>query len=146
MLPDTALHCLQETGWYDGQQFVKPPEVLARDRLLGTYEVNPVMRRLRGVMLGTGASLLLASVLLVTTTRVDADGMYGRGSAAPRTIGQDGRIIYSRDVDLNVVTEDDFFAAEEQVGMSGMTHTTLRRPLQLSHVCHVHVDTFLFLL
>jgi hypothetical protein len=30
----------EETGWYDGQTFVKPPEVLARDRLLGTYEVG----------------------------------------------------------------------------------------------------------
>lgn len=26
--------------WYDGQIFVKPPEVLGRDRLLGTYEVR----------------------------------------------------------------------------------------------------------
>lgn len=32
---------------YDGQVFVKPPEVLARDRLLGTYEVKPVLARLR---------------------------------------------------------------------------------------------------
>eukprot|EP00891_Asterochloris_glomerata_P009503 jgi/Astpho2/9503/Aster-01754 len=30
----------EETGWYDGQLFVKPPEVLARDRLLGNYEVG----------------------------------------------------------------------------------------------------------
>ena len=30
----------EETGWYDGQLFVKPPEVLARDRLLGSYEVR----------------------------------------------------------------------------------------------------------
>ena len=32
---------------YDGQVFVKPPEVLTRDRLLGTYEVKPVLARLR---------------------------------------------------------------------------------------------------
>lgn len=30
----------EETGWYDGQLFVKPPEVLARDRLLGAYEAR----------------------------------------------------------------------------------------------------------
>lgn len=112
----------EETGWYDGQQFVKPPEVLARDRLLGTYEVNPVMRRLRGVMLGTGGSLLLACILLITTTRVDADGMYGRGAAAtPRTVTRDGGIIYSKDVtDLSLLMEDDFLAAEEQAAMNGM--------------------------
>lgn len=27
---------------YDGQVFVKPPEVLARDRLLGSYTVSSV--------------------------------------------------------------------------------------------------------
>lgn len=120
-MPAIRACCLQETGWYDGQQFVKPPEVLARDRLLGTYEVNPVMRRLRGVMLGTGGSLLLASILLVTTTSVDADGMYGRGSAAtPRMVTRDGGIIYSKDVtDLSVLMEDDFLAAEEQAAMNG---------------------------
>jgi hypothetical protein len=30
----------EETGWYDGEVFVKPPEVLTRDRLLGMYEVR----------------------------------------------------------------------------------------------------------
>ncbi|PIA33115.1 hypothetical protein AQUCO_04200106v1 [Aquilegia coerulea] len=29
----------EETGWYDGQMWVKPPEVLARDRLLGSYKI-----------------------------------------------------------------------------------------------------------
>lgn len=29
----------EESGWYDGQMWVKPPEVLARDRLLGSYKV-----------------------------------------------------------------------------------------------------------
>lgn len=33
----------EETGWYDGQLFVKPPEILARDRLLGSYEVCHVI-------------------------------------------------------------------------------------------------------
>eukprot|EP00252_Welwitschia_mirabilis_P011354 TRINITY_DN25529_c0_g1_i3.p1 TRINITY_DN25529_c0_g1~~TRINITY_DN25529_c0_g1_i3.p1 ORF type:complete len:229 (+),score=25.08 TRINITY_DN25529_c0_g1_i3:236-922(+) len=33
-----ALH--EETGWYDGEVWVKPPEVLARDRLLGSYTVR----------------------------------------------------------------------------------------------------------
>lgn len=95
--------------------------MLARDRLLGTYEVNPVMRRLRRVMLSTGGSLLIASVLLVTSTRVDADSMYGRGAAVrPRTVTNDG-IIYSKNVtDLSVFMEDDFAAAEEQAAMNGM--------------------------
>ncbi|PIA43017.1 hypothetical protein AQUCO_02000458v1 [Aquilegia coerulea] len=30
----------EETGWYDGQMWIKSAEVLARDRLLGSYSVN----------------------------------------------------------------------------------------------------------
>jgi hypothetical protein len=37
----------EESGWYDGQSWTKPPEVLARDRLLFTYQVQPILHRLR---------------------------------------------------------------------------------------------------
>lgn len=30
----------EETGWYDGQIWVKPAEILARDRLLGSFSVR----------------------------------------------------------------------------------------------------------
>ena len=40
MIISTSQVEYEETGWYDGQVFVKPPEVLARDRLLGSYEVR----------------------------------------------------------------------------------------------------------
>ncbi len=30
----------EETGWYDGQVWVKTPQMLMRDRLLGTYQVR----------------------------------------------------------------------------------------------------------
>lgn len=51
----------RQTGWYDGQTFVKPPEVLARDRLMGTYEVKPVLAKLRR-SLAVGMATLLVSV------------------------------------------------------------------------------------
>lgn len=51
----------EETGWYDGQTFVKPPDILARDRLMGTYEVKPVLAKLRRSM-GVGLATLLLSV------------------------------------------------------------------------------------
>ena len=41
------VHAMHRWRRYDGQVFVKPPEVLTRDRLLGTYEVKPVLARLR---------------------------------------------------------------------------------------------------
>eukprot|EP00271_Cylindrocystis_brebissonii_P021751 TRINITY_DN795_c0_g1_i2.p1 TRINITY_DN795_c0_g1~~TRINITY_DN795_c0_g1_i2.p1 ORF type:complete len:340 (+),score=44.63 TRINITY_DN795_c0_g1_i2:215-1234(+) len=55
----------EETGWYDGQLWVKPPEILARDRLLGTYQVKPVMTRLKQTLLGS-ASLLAGSALFLS--------------------------------------------------------------------------------
>jgi hypothetical protein len=37
----------EESGWYDGQIWPKPPETLARDRLIVSYQIEPIMRRLR---------------------------------------------------------------------------------------------------
>ena len=58
---------------------MKPPEVLTRDRLLGTYEVKPTLARLKTTLLGTGGSLLFSAFLLfgLISTQADADGMYG---------------------------------------------------------------------
>ena len=36
----------EESGWYDGQIWIKPPEVLIQDRLIGTYEIYPGLSRL----------------------------------------------------------------------------------------------------
>lgn len=37
----------EESGWYDGQIWEKPPEVLSRDRLIATYEIQPILTRLQ---------------------------------------------------------------------------------------------------
>jgi len=37
----------EESGWYDGQLWSKPPEMLAKDRLIVTYEIQPLLRRLQ---------------------------------------------------------------------------------------------------
>jgi hypothetical protein len=41
----------EESGWYDGQTWIKTNEVLIQDRLVGTYEVLPIIDRLRLVIL-----------------------------------------------------------------------------------------------
>ncbi|KAG8088040.1 hypothetical protein GUJ93_ZPchr0010g7725 [Zizania palustris] len=53
----------EETGWYDGQMWVKPPEVLARDRLFGSYKAKPVNNLLKQTLVDTGA-LLVGAVSL----------------------------------------------------------------------------------
>ncbi|HAC62978.1 MAG TPA: DUF1230 domain-containing protein [Cyanothece sp. UBA12306] len=44
----------EESGWYDGQTWPKPPEVLVRDRLIVSYQINPILQRLikTGAILG----------------------------------------------------------------------------------------------
>eukprot|EP00270_Netrium_digitus_P004274 TRINITY_DN1523_c0_g1_i1.p1 TRINITY_DN1523_c0_g1~~TRINITY_DN1523_c0_g1_i1.p1 ORF type:complete len:346 (+),score=42.05 TRINITY_DN1523_c0_g1_i1:121-1158(+) len=55
----------EETGWYDGQVWVKTPELLARDRLLASYRVKPLLDRLKSTLIGLGVSLAATSLLLV---------------------------------------------------------------------------------
>ncbi|KAE8695956.1 subtilisin-like protease-like isoform 1 [Hibiscus syriacus] len=61
----------EETGWYDGQMWVKPPEVLARDRLLGSYKVKPVVKLLKQTLVGTGALLVTSVFLFIFATPVE---------------------------------------------------------------------------
>lgn len=61
----------EESGWYDGQMWVKPPEVLARDRLLGAYKVKPVIKMLKQTLVGTGALLVTAMLLFIFATPVE---------------------------------------------------------------------------
>lgn len=37
----------EESGWYDGQTWTKPHEVLTRDRLIVTYSIKPILQRLQ---------------------------------------------------------------------------------------------------
>ncbi|ESR39285.1 protein CONSERVED IN THE GREEN LINEAGE AND DIATOMS 27 [Citrus sinensis] len=61
----------EESGWYDGRMWVKPPEVLARDRLLGAYKVKPVIKMLKQTLVGTGALLVTATLLFIFATPVE---------------------------------------------------------------------------
>jgi hypothetical protein len=54
----------EETGWYDGQTYVKDPEMLARDRLLGTYVVRPIVERLRKTLLACGLGVFVSLAAL----------------------------------------------------------------------------------
>uniref|UniRef100_A0A0E0HHI5 DUF1230 family protein n=1 Tax=Oryza nivara TaxID=4536 RepID=A0A0E0HHI5_ORYNI len=57
----------EETGWYDGQIWVKTPEVLARDRLLGSFSVKPVLNRVKFTLVGLAVSLILCILLYANT-------------------------------------------------------------------------------
>jgi Conserved in the green lineage and diatoms 27 len=48
----------EESGWYDGQTWIKTPEILTRDRLLVSYEIQPILKRIQTTfisLVGTAA-------------------------------------------------------------------------------------------
>lgn len=65
----------EETGWYDGQIWVKTAEVLARDRLLGSFSVKPVLSRLKITLVTLATSLLVCALVLINIDG-DQNGLY----------------------------------------------------------------------
>ncbi len=56
----------EESGWYDGQTWTKPDEVVQRDRLIVTYQIKPILQRLLLTFAAFGGVLVLgASVWIV---------------------------------------------------------------------------------
>lgn len=49
----------EESGWYDGQMWIKTPEMLTKDRLIGTYYVLPLLQRIKWTFIVLGAFLLI---------------------------------------------------------------------------------------
>nr|YP_010902498.1 hypothetical protein REP52_pgp084 [Hypnea nidifica]WCH54353.1 hypothetical protein [Hypnea nidifica] len=37
----------EESGWYDGQIWIKTVDILTKDRLIGLYEINPYIHRIK---------------------------------------------------------------------------------------------------
>lgn len=61
LLKETIFY--EESGWYDGQTWTKPSEILTRDRLIVSYQVQPILKRLRRtfavlILLVFGGSLI----------------------------------------------------------------------------------------
>jgi len=61
-LSDTSV-VYEESGWYDGQTWEKPPEVVQRDRLIVTYQIQPVLNRLKTTFLMIGLSFMTGFIV-----------------------------------------------------------------------------------
>ena len=55
----------EESGWYDGQTWLKPEAMLNRDRLVVSYEIDPIFIRLRNTY-GLLAIIIAVSILVWT--------------------------------------------------------------------------------
>ncbi|XAR69253.1 hypothetical protein NMG60_11000769 [Bertholletia excelsa] len=76
----------EETGWYDGQVWVKTAEVLARDRLLGSFSVKPVLNRLKNTLIGLAASLFICVLLLINLEGGEKDSYLSSGERGGRSV------------------------------------------------------------
>lgn len=63
-LADTAVF-YEESGWYDGQSWRKPVEVLTRDRLIVSYQIQPLLKRMQ-LTFALLAAVLLAGAIVWT--------------------------------------------------------------------------------
>ncbi|MGK7949935.1 MAG: CGLD27 family protein [Xenococcaceae cyanobacterium] len=52
----------EESGWYDGQTWLKPDTMLNRDRLIVLYEIKPIFRRLNRTFLSLLGLTLIGSI------------------------------------------------------------------------------------
>ncbi len=53
----------EESGWYDGQTWIKPTAMLNRDRLVASYEIEPIIKRFHktyGILAGV---IVLSSLI-----------------------------------------------------------------------------------
>lgn len=52
----------EESGWYDGQTWTKPEEVVARDRLIVEYQIKPILTRLHRTFTAIAIGLGLGAI------------------------------------------------------------------------------------
>jgi hypothetical protein len=57
----------EESGWYDGRVWVKSKNILVQDRFIHTYQVLPVIRKLKKSLVLTVSLLLCLFSLLIFT-------------------------------------------------------------------------------
>lgn len=53
----------EESGWYDGRIWIKPPSILKHERLLYHYQLVPLLKRLENTL-----RIILLSITLVALT------------------------------------------------------------------------------
>lgn len=50
----------EESGWYDGQTWIKTNDILIQDRLVGVYEILPILNRLKAVLIFCAFMIVLS--------------------------------------------------------------------------------------
>lgn len=54
----------EESGWYDGQLWIKSADLLTQDRLVGIYQVEPLLERIKKIFIVNSIFLIILLLLL----------------------------------------------------------------------------------
>ena len=60
----------EESGWYDGQTWLKPKSMLSRDRLIVNYEILPIIARLKKTFLFLLAIVVIGSLVWFVSSSI----------------------------------------------------------------------------
>ncbi|KST66257.1 CGLD27 family protein [Mastigocoleus testarum] len=53
----------EESGWYDGHNWAKPQDILDRDRLIVSYEIRPILQRIKLTFVGLVGLFIAGSIV-----------------------------------------------------------------------------------
>nr|QCI08743.1 hypothetical protein [Sphondylothamnion multifidum] len=53
----------EESGWYDGQIWIKQADILMQDRLIGLYQVSPIVKKVKYSLFGFSIHLFFNLLL-----------------------------------------------------------------------------------
>lgn len=54
----------EESGWYDGQTWVKTPTILIQDKLIAEYQIAPILERLKLTIFGLTSMIILGIIYI----------------------------------------------------------------------------------
>ena len=54
----------EESGWYDGQVWIKPPKILIQDTLVANYQLLPIITRLKLSLVSCVTVIILSIIYL----------------------------------------------------------------------------------
>ena len=55
----------EESGWYDGQLWIKPVDILTQDRLISVYNVEPLLSRIQKIFIIISLILTIMIIIIV---------------------------------------------------------------------------------
>ncbi len=56
----------EESGWYDGQLWIKSADILTQDRLISVYTVEPLLKRIQKICIFVSLILIIMIYIIIT--------------------------------------------------------------------------------